>query len=155
VNILTFAFINGFSKMTEVLFYDPLFRPDADLIYSVIVARYKERWIFVRHRDRSTWEIAGGHIEENEKPSEAARRELTEETGAVKFDLQCIATYSVQKDGVTGYGRLYFADVYELADVSDVSEIEERAILNQLPEDLTYPDIQPHLFRKAVEYLER
>ena len=141
--------------MTEVKFYSPSFVSDSDPVYSVIVARYKSKWIFVRHRKRNTWEIPGGHIEKNESSSEAARRELMEETGALKSDLVCVATYSVNKDGFTGYGRLYFAEVYELAEIHDISEVAEIVLLKRLPEDLTYPDIQPHLFRRTVEYLER
>ncbi len=71
--------------MTEVKFFDPLFVPDSKLTYSVISARFKGKWIFVRHQKRSTWEIAGGHIEEGETSFEAAGRELMEETGAVEI----------------------------------------------------------------------
>ncbi len=37
----------------------------------------------------------------------AAGRELAEETGAEEFKLHCVATYSVEKDGRMGYGRLF------------------------------------------------
>jgi 8-oxo-dGTP diphosphatase len=140
--------------MTEVNFYDPLFIPDSKLIYSVISAKFESSWIFVRHHKRSTWEIAGGHIEKGETSFEAASRELMEETGAVKFNLDCIATYSVKKDGETGWGRLYLAEVFEIDPVPDISEIAEIIFLDHLPENLTHPDIQPHLFKKSVEFLE-
>ena len=97
--------------MTEVKFYDPSYEPDKDLTYSVISAKYKNKWIFVRHHKRTTFEIAGGHIEKGETSFEAAGRELMEETGALKFNLDCMATYSVKKDGETGWGRLYLAEV--------------------------------------------
>jgi 8-oxo-dGTP diphosphatase len=140
--------------MTEVNFYDPFFVPDTTLTYSVISAKSGDSWIFVRHHLRSTFEIAGGHIEEGETSYEAAVRELMEETGALQFNLECIATYSVKKDGLTGWGRLYFADVYELGDVPDTSEIAEVILLKELPENPTHPDIQPHLFRKTLDYLD-
>ena len=140
--------------MTEVKFFDPLFIPDSKLTYSVISARYKSKWIFVRHQKRSTWEIAGGHIEKGETSFEAAGRELTEETGAVKFELKCVATYSVTMDDETGWGRLYLADVREIGPIPDISEIAEIVLSDHLPENLTHPDIQPHLFNKTVEYLE-
>ena len=44
----------------------PLYIPDSKLTYSVISARFESKWIFVRHQKRSTWEIAGGHIEKGE-----------------------------------------------------------------------------------------
>jgi len=140
--------------MTEVRFYDPLYEPDAGLTYSVIVARFIDKWLFVRHGNRDTWEIAGGHIESSESSSDAASRELREEIGAGKFNIKCVATYSVLKDGSEGYGRLYFAEVFELTEIPDISEIAEITFLDHLPEKLTYPDIQPHLFTKTVEYLK-
>lgn len=140
--------------MTEVKFYHPLFMPDSDLTYSVISAKFKNRWIFVRHQRRTTWEIAGGHIEIGESPLEAAARELTEETGALKFNLDCVATYSVTIDSKTGWGRLYFAEVFEIGPIPDVSEIAEMKLSDHLPENLTHPDIQPHLFRKTVEFVK-
>ena len=139
--------------MTEIKFYDTAYEPDIALTYSVISARFKGRWIFVRHQDRTTWEIAGGHIEPGEGAQDAACRELMEETGALKFDLECVATYSVLQNGKAGYGRLFLAEVYEIGEVPDVSEIAEIIFLERLPDNLTYPDIQPILFSRSLEYL--
>jgi 8-oxo-dGTP diphosphatase len=140
--------------MTIVKFYDPSYVPDSKLTYSVIAARFKDKWLFVRHKNRTTWEIAGGHVEEHESPFDAASRELSEETGAIDFNLDCVATYSVEKNGSIGFGRLFFAEVYSLGAVPDISEIEEVILNDHLPENLTYPDIQPHLFRRIIEFLE-
>ena len=139
--------------MTEVNFYDPLYIPELKLTYSVISARFRSRWIFVRHQMRSTWEIAGGHIEEGETSLEAAGRELMEETGALRFKLDCIATYSVTMNGETGWGRLYIAEVFEIGSIPDISEIAEMKLSDHLPENLTHPDIQPHLFTRTIEFL--
>lgn len=139
--------------MSEVNFFDPEFIPQGKLVYSVIAASCRGEWIFVRHRSRNTWEIPGGHIEEGESPYEAAYRELTEETGAIDFKLECVATYSVVKDGKTGYGRLFFAEVYRTGMITDDTEIAEVMLSDSLPVNLTYPDIQPSLFRKVLEYL--
>jgi 8-oxo-dGTP diphosphatase len=140
--------------MTEVNFFSQAYDPGAKLTYSVIASKYKDKWLFVRHHKRRTFEIAGGHIEEGETPDEAAARELMEETGALKFNIDCVATYSVKKDGETGWGRLYFAEVLELGPIPDISEIEEVVMLDTIPEHPTHPDIQPHLFRRILEYLE-
>lgn len=140
--------------MTTVIFFDPLFEPDKDLVYSVIAARFEKSWIFVRHHKRTTFEIAGGHIEKGETSHEAASRELMEETGALRFNIECVATYSVRKDGETQYGRLYCADVLELGMIPGLSEISEAILLDQLPENLTHPDIQPHLFKRVLEFIE-
>ena len=139
--------------MTEVKFYDPSFRPETKPTYSVIAAKLDNNWLFVRHQKRDTWEIPGGHIEEDETPEEAAGRELREETGALDFKLVCVATYAVIKNGATGYGRLYLAELFKLGQVPDTSEIAEVIMMNHLPHLLTYPDIQPILFERIKEYI--
>ncbi|MCX6334352.1 MAG: NUDIX domain-containing protein [Bacteroidia bacterium] len=141
--------------MTKVNFYDTDFVPEGKLTYSVIAAKFKGEWILVRHRDRTTWEIPGGHIEKGETPFEAAGRELAEETGSTEFDLRCVATYSVEKDGRTGFGRLFVAEVDSIGKIPDVSEIAEVQFSDHLPENLTYPDIQPYLFAKALEFISK
>lgn len=129
--------------------------PDMSLTYSVIAAKYGDSWIFVRHQKRETWEIPGGHIEKNETPDQAANRELIEETGAVDFNIECVATYSVQKDGKKGYGRLYIADISKLGPVQDSSEIGELILAYAMPENLTYPDIQPQLFQRIIDHINK
>jgi 8-oxo-dGTP diphosphatase len=139
--------------MTEVKFYDPDYKSDVNLTYSVITGRHQGKWIFVRHQNRDTWEIPGGHIERGENSDEAARRELSEETGAVDFKIECVATYSVLQNGKKGYGRLYYADIQSLGPVPDVSEIAEIKFMEEMPDNLTYPEIQPHLFEKVIVYI--
>lgn len=141
--------------MTEVTFYDPSYDPDMKLTYAVISARFENRWIFVRHNKRTTFEIAGGHIEEGESSHEAACRELMEETGAIEFRIECVATYSVKKDGVTGWGRLYLAYVDNIGQLPEISEIGEVIFDVNFPEKNTHPDIQPYLFRRTIEYMNQ
>jgi 8-oxo-dGTP diphosphatase len=140
-------------KMITVKFYGPNARVANEYIYSVVAARFKGKWIFVRHHERDTFEIPGGHIESGETPFEAAGRELKEETGATKFNLYCVSTYSVTIDDETRYGKLFFAEVFEMGKVPDISEIKEKTFLEHLPDPVTYPEIQPHLFKKVLEFL--
>lgn len=121
---------------------------DAQLSVAVIAARYQNKWVFCRHKDRTTWEIPGGHREPEETIEEAARRELWEETGAVEFTLQPLWPYSV-----TRYGMLYFAEISELGPLPESSEIAQIQMLDTLPEELTYPFIQPELYRHVQDWL--
>jgi 8-oxo-dGTP diphosphatase len=73
---------------------------DNKLLFAVIMAKYNGQWVYVKHKERNTWEIPGGHREKNETINEDASREL--------FD--------------------------------------------NIPEDLTYPLIQPYLHKKIVEF---
>lgn len=79
--------------------------------FAVICAEYKGKWIFVRHKERITWEIPGGHREENEDINAAAARKLNEETGAVSYEIKPICDYSVIAGDLTSYRRLFYANV--------------------------------------------
>ena len=125
---------------------------DRDLTYVVIVAETKGKWIFCKHKDRDTWEIPGGHIEPGEKPMEAAARELQEETGAEAFELKRLCAYSVEHEERTSYGLLFHAHVEKLKKMPN-SEIAEISLDDNLPEKLTYPEIQPDLFHKVTTEL--
>ena len=47
-----------------------------DYQHVAIAAIFENKWIFVRHKDCDTWEIAGGHIEKDETPLAAAQHKL-------------------------------------------------------------------------------
>lgn len=123
---------------------------DDEIRFSVIVAKKGDRWLFCRHNERNTLECPGGHREPGETPEETARRELYEETGAIEYTLQQIGAYRVTRfGGGSSCGMLYRAEVSTLGKLPEGSEIAEVRLLGELPENWTYPDIQPHLLKKA------
>ena len=125
------------------------------LKYAVIVARHQNEWILVKHKERETWEIPGGKRELHEHISETAKRELFEETGAKSFDIVPICVYSVEQSPEDeSFGVLFFADVYEMGQLPK-SEIGEVSLFGSLPSPLTYPKIQPFLFTKVREELNK
>ena len=130
-----------------VEFYDKGY--SADSKFSVIISKDKDGFVFVKHKNRDTWEIPGGHIEVGESAFEAAERELMEETGAKAFNLTEVCMYSVNRGGSTSFGNLYFAEITEYGDTLDF-EIELVKSFSELPKDLTYPDIQPYLFKEVM-----
>lgn len=138
--------------MYRIDFYPPGSVENEQLKYAIIISRYDGKWIFVRHRDRTTWEVPGGHREKGEAAAEAAKRELYEESGAVDYILTEVADYSVESDGDTGFGRLFFAEVKKLGALPQ-SEIAEVRLFDAMPDNLTYPEIQKVLFKLAVELL--
>lgn len=137
--------------MLKVNFHDFNNIENNRLKYAVIAAKYKGKWIFVRHKERTTWEIPGGHREEGENIKDTASRELFEETGAKDFELYPICIYSVDRDGEESFGHLFYAEVNSLGELPNL-EIGEIMLLDKLPEDLTYPLIQPLLFKRTLEF---
>ena len=142
-----------------------------EFIFVVIVARYDEKWLFVRHKERATYEIPGGHINYDEDYIEAAKRELYEETGAIEFDIDFVSFYSVTSldipstfevsesseivtafVGETTGGYLFFANIRELSTLPDF-EMAETKLFERMPDNLTYPHIQPKLFEHIQPWL--
>lgn len=139
----------------QVNFYDTV--DDTLLKFAVIISKYDGKWVFCKHKERSTFEIPGGHREPNEVILDTAKRELCEETGATRFDITPVCVYSVtgknrvNQSGEETYGMLYFADIYSFEEELH-SEMESVLLFDALPEQWTYPLIQPLLIR---EYLRR
>ena len=142
--------------MLEVKFYNEV--DDNVLKFAVIVAKYKGKWVFCKHKERDTYEVAGGHREENESIVETAKRELYEETGACEFDLKPVSVYSVtgknrvNASGEETYGMLYYADIKAMEELPD-SEIEKVYLFDRLPIEWTYPHIQPNLINRVEKLI--
>ncbi|ELC8442644.1 NUDIX domain-containing protein [Clostridium perfringens] len=135
--------------MLRVNFYELHKVEDSKPSFAVIVARYKEKCLFVKHKERKTWEIPGGHREKNEDINTTALRELVEETGAKDFKIMPVCIYSVENEGAKSFGQLFYAEINELDELPD-SEIGEIKLFDTIPVNLTYPLIQPYLFNEVI-----
>lgn len=136
--------------MTKVNFYDDV--EGWQLRFAVIIAKYDGKWVFCKHKERSTWEVPGGHREPDEDILDTAKRELYEETGAIDFEIYPVCVYSVTAldnfDGAETFGKLFYADIHTFEKELH-SEIERIAITDELPASWTYPEIQPKLLEEA------
>lgn len=132
-----------------VKFYDSV--DDRLLKFAVIISKSNGKWVFCKHKKRDTLEIPGGHREPGEKIEGTAKRELYEETGALKFDIYPICVYSViEKDNFNNketFGMLYYAEIFEFENELH-SEIERIVLSDTLAENWTYPQIQPFLIKE-------
>jgi putative nucleotidyltransferase with HDIG domain len=132
---------------------------DEELKFAVIVSKCNGKFVYVRHKKRDTWEVPGGHRELNEDINDTAARELEEETGAVKFNIKPICDYLCDYSLERGiddksYGRLFYAEIKELGELPNL-EIGEIGLFEDMPENLTYPQIQPILLNEVAERLKR
>ena len=116
--------------------------------YVVILSRMDGKWLLSRHRERSTWETQGGHIEEGETPLEAARRELYEESGATDYAIRPLCDYWAGDRQGSAVGVVFLAEIRALGPLPDSVMAEVRAFA-LLPDCLTYPGITPVLAREA------
>lgn len=133
--------------MIEVKIH-PIGKDEGQYLFVVIATQCKGKWVWVKHRERDTWEIPGGHIEKGESADDAAKRELYEETGAIDFTIETICDYTVKQGDNKGISRLYFAQIKEIGPLPE-SEIEGISFFDDVPKNLTHPDIQPILFNEV------
>ena len=124
--------------MTVVNFYEDI--EDSLLKFAVIITKYQGHWVFCKHKERDTLEVAGGHREPGETIEETAGRELYEETGALRYTIESLGICSVTSlehfGGTETFGKLFYAQV-EAFEEELHSEIEKIVIMDELPENWT------------------
>ena len=103
----------------KVKFYDTVI--DELLKFAVIVSKSNGKWVFCKHKERDTYEVPGGHRE--------AGKNRVNDTGEETFGLLC------------------FAEITEFAKELH-SEMEKIVLMDELPENWTYPLIQPKLIEE-------
>ena len=114
----------------------------------VMAARYENKWIFCKHKERDTWELPGGHIEEGEDWLTAAKRELFEETGAIEADIKPVCEYKISKPGL-----FCLAEIKKFDKLPNF-EIEKTELFDDIPKNLTYPEIHTKLFNEAIKFMK-
>ena len=121
--------------MFKIKLYDLNYCKDEELTRVVCVSRYKDKYVFSYNKKRNGWEIPGGHIEEGETWKEAIEREMYEETGATKIEVEPICVYKI-----SDFGLLCYCEILEMDKLPKEYEMEEILFSDNLPDNLTFPD---------------
>ena len=119
--------------------------------YVVVLSTCGSKLMLSRHKQRTTWETQGGHVEPGETPLQAAERELYEESGVLRYDIRPLCDYWAG-DEITGRGAtgmVFHAEIHALGEMPE-SEMAEVRLFDGLPENLTYPAITPELYAYFV-----
>jgi len=111
-----------------------------NITYVWMIVKHNEKFVLSWHRKSGKWDHVGGHVEKDENPLYAAKRELFEETGAIDFDIVPVYDFAVfNKDGVLHKnGRTYFVNVRKFADLPEGSEMSKIGFFDKIPEDFRY-----------------
>ncbi len=132
--------------MLEVKLYDLGYCKDEELTRVICVSKYKENYVFSYNKKREGWEIPGGHIEEGETWEEAAKREMYEETGATKINVEPICVYKISE-----FGLLCFCEIIEINELPKEYEMEKISFSKTLPDKLTFKDSATLFFKTVKE----
>lgn len=128
--------------------------PEMDLKYVVICVQSKGKWIFSRHKKRTTWDMPGGHIEPGESAIKAARRELFEETGLRTKKLIPVCDYYAEQSPFDyAYGRLFYFSTDEFSIPPKEFEMAETMLFSNIPLNLTHKEIHSLLYLKVLEFI--
>lgn len=128
----------------NIEFYDVNDANEPNIV--VIYAKYNNKLVMCRHEGRETWEIPGGHIEKGELPELAAKRELYEETGATEFNIVPKCKYSFEVNGKKIFSIMYKGTITKIDKLPDF-EIEEIEFFDELPKNVTYPEIYEKILK--------
>ena len=123
--------------------------------YVVVLSTHCGKLMLSRHKQRTTWETQGGHVEPGETPLEAAKRELYEESGALRYTIRPLCDYWAgdENSGEGATGMVFHAEIDALGDMPE-SEMAETRLFDSLPENLTYPAITPELYAYLMKERE-
>ena len=130
--------------MLDVKFYELGYCDEKEYTRVIGVSRYKDKFVFCYNKKRHGWEIPGGHIEENETWEEALKRELYEETGAIKIEYEPICVYKINS-----FGIICYCEILEIGELPKDYEMSNIILSDNLPDNLTYPDTFKLYFEKV------
>jgi 8-oxo-dGTP diphosphatase len=86
---------------------------EAEAKHVLVICKYGDKWVLTQHKVRGL-EFPGGKCEPGETLEEAARREVSEETGAVLDSLTWFGEYKVTDKKGSFIKAIFFAHVLKV-----------------------------------------
>ena len=127
-------------------------RPLIQVGAGIIVEDPQGRVLLQLRSDNHCWGYCGGSIELDQRVEEAAKRELFEESGIRDADVYPVCDYWGFNPFRCSNGMVFLAVVHSIGELPE-SEMQEIGVFDELPENLTYPQTSPVLYREAEKLL--
>lgn len=107
--------------------------------FVVIFTKYNDKWVYCWHKKRESWEHPDGHVEKDETPLQAAKRELFEETGITDCNIIPLWDYEFIWENNQGRnnGRVYLAIAHSLGKLPE-REMSRIELFDDVPPNYTY-----------------
>lgn len=105
-----------------------------ELTRVICVSEYEGKLVLAKKKEKGTWEIPGGHIEEGETWEQALKREMYEETGATEIEYEPVSLYKI-----SSYGIICLVKIKKFEKLPDF-EMSEIGLFDTVPGNLTYPE---------------
>lgn len=133
--------------MLEIKTYPLGYCDESEYTRVVCVSRYKGKFVFSYNKKRKGWEIPGGHIEEGETWKEAVKREMFEETGATKVEIEPVCVYKINS-----FALLCFCEIIDIKEIPKEYEMEKVMFCDSLPQNLTFSEAHTLYFDIVKKY---
>ncbi|RXI98669.1 nucleoside triphosphatase YtkD [Anaerobacillus alkaliphilus] len=126
----SYSFYDYYRNKVEFSYNDHPFSKEPRHVW--VICMYEGKWLLTRHAERGI-EFPGGKVEEGETAPEAAKREVSEETGGKVENLTYIGQYRVTGKQEVVIKNVYFALISGLEIKDHYFETEGPILLKELP----------------------